>query len=406
MALLVAFWLVDELRNRAVPLWIDVGNSLETSLLYLGPIVASATAFQSVREGRGALRELLDSTPRADVMRSLVLVLGELVWGIAVLLVVTLWLLVVTGLRASYGGPDTELIAAGFGAVAAFASIGFLAGRLLPSFVTPPLVGLGAYLGIWLTGVGETPFRLLSPLIDGEPTPLLPFPPSVGLLQTSWFLCLAVVAFGIGILWREASAGVSVVTLIAGALALLSAVGLVARGQVFVDSVGVNYASVCRSRSGIDVCIHPAYASVADQAAVVAARTLRPIKEATGWPTRTLQVGLMADAHRIEQLEPTTLGFTTSPVGAEGFEETGFSQGLAFAALGFDKCDRLDPDDPVRVGLAIWLIERADPGSAPIEGLPMTEWLNDQPPTIIDTWLETYLGPLRACDDVALPSLG
>jgi hypothetical protein len=406
IALLVTIWLVDQLRSRAVPVWIDVGHSLEASLLYLGPIIASATAFQTVREGRGALRELLDSMPRADSMRSLALISGELIWCATVYLVVTVWMLIVTGIRATSGGPDIELIVAGFIGLMAFASLGFLAGRLLPAYSVVPLVGLITYLGVWLTGVGETPIRLLSPLIDGEPSPLLPFPPSVGLLQSLWLLGLAGVAFGMGTLWREGSRNGVILTTIAGMISLIAALLLVTEGEVFANSVGIHYEAACRSNSDVTTCIHPAYGVVVDQAAAIAAETVRPLNQATGWPTRMLQVGLRSDAQRIEELDSTTLGFTTSPVGSHGFERDGFVQGIAFASVGFDKCDDLNPDDPVRIGLAIWLVNEAIPDSIPITGLPMAEWLDGQTTTSREVWLRENLRSLRGCAEVDLPAAG
>lgn len=406
IALLITVWLVDQLRSRAVPVWIDVGHSLEASLLYLGPILSSATAFQSVREGRGALRELLDSMPRNDWVRSLALVSGELIWCASVYLAVTIWMLIITGIRATSGGPDIELILAGLIGLMAFAAIGFLAGRLLPAYSVVPLVGLVTYFAVWLIGVGDTPIRLLSPLIDGEPTPLLPFPPSVGLLQSLWLLGLTGSAFGIAILWREGTRHGLILTATAGLTACIAALLLVTDGEVFANSVGANYDAACRSSLHVTTCIHPAYDQIIDQAAVVAAATVRPLHQATGWPKRMLQVGLMSDAQRIEELESTTLGFTASPVGSHGFEKDGFVQGIAFASVGFDKCDDLNPDDPVRIGLAIWLVNEAIPDSIPITGLPMAEWLEAQPLTAREVWLRENLQSLRDCAEVNLPAAG
>jgi hypothetical protein len=404
IALILTFWLVEQLRIREVPLWVDVGHSLEYSLLILGPLVASATAFQAVQEERGALRELLDSMPRVGYLRDLALVSGELVWSVIAYLILSLWLVLVTAFGATAGSPDLELLLAGLAGIGTFASLGFLTGRIIPRYFAPPLVAVATYLIIAATGSGGTALRLLSPLIDGEPTPLLPFPARVGVFQSLWFASLAVALFGAAVLWRETSRALLTVTALATIFAVLSALGLVLKTHVFVDSVGVDYGPACQTKLSLRVCIHPAFRDVLAPTADAASATLRPLTEATGWPARIQQVGTRADALEAEKQHSGTLAFTALPVGSQGFDAGTISQSVAFAVTGSETCERLDPNDPVRLGLALWLINEAEPGSIAASDFPFAAWIDSLPDGARRDWLRMNLQAIHGCDEVPLPA--
>lgn len=404
-AVVLLLWFVEQTRTRTVPLWIDVGHSIETSTLLIGPLVAGATALQTVREERLPLRELLDSTPRQPLIRAVALVVGELSWVWAAYLAIAAWLIVATSLRAGQGTPDFELIVAALTGTVFFASAGFAAARVFPHYMVCPIIGVGLYFATWFVGVGETPLRILSPLIDGEPTPLLPYPLSLGVLHSGWFLTLGASVLLAGVLWRDYSRSLSVVLVLFLAGAVLTGVALVRTVRLYTETVGVNYEAECRLVSSVEVCIHPAFRTVLEPASNFAARSVRAIHEATGWPTRLLEVGNAADAVRVERREPGTLGFTASPVGTNGFEPDGLVQGIAGAVVGFDRCDNLKPDDPVRVGLAVWLIHSVRPDSIQTDDFPFAVWFDGLSTDRQSAWLRAHVDELRTCASIEPPDL-
>lgn len=369
----------------------------------LGPLTAAAAAYQSARAARQPLREILDSIPRSRASASLLLLGGELVKPLVAYLVVSAYLVGVTAARATSGRPDLGLLAAGAAALAAFAAVGMLVGRTLSRPWTPPLLGGLMWVVAWLVGVGETPLRFLSPLLDGEPWPLQPFRPELGMYQTAWFLALGVAAFSATVLWQEPGrigASLLLVSLGGAVWAAGSLAGLASTGGR--ATLGLEYPAACEERGGTTLCLHAAFSDILPEAADVAAEVLDPLRSATGWPTRIVQVGTRADVAAVGADDPEVLAFTGLAVSPDlGFLPDELARQLALAASGAETC----PPDEVTIGLAEWLLAEASVPPLGSDG-SSADRLGELPDEARDTWLAASIERIRACDAPPLPGEG
>lgn len=120
--------------------WSDTADMLRTAGLLLGaPLAAAAACWQGGRERRRGTEELLATAARAHLRRTLLAAAPAILWPVAGYLLTAAVCLTVTWRYASYGSPYASLIAADATAIAAIAALGFLAGRLVPWRLAPPL---------------------------------------------------------------------------------------------------------------------------------------------------------------------------------------------------------------------------------------------------------------------------
>lgn len=92
-------------------------------------------------------------------------------WGEIAYLLVGLYVLVATAREATWGSPPLEPIVVGLVAVVAYAAVGYLAGALVPSLFTAPLVSIALYLIPALTYTLNygSPVSFLSPWTTLDP---------------------------------------------------------------------------------------------------------------------------------------------------------------------------------------------------------------------------------------------
>jgi hypothetical protein len=403
-ALVVASWLVTAVRVTNPPLWADVGHAVEYTVLYLGPLVAGVTAWQAGRQRRSGTDELLASAARSEPGRAMALIGGQVAWAGVGMAGTMAWLVIVTAQAAVPGGPDWELAGAGLAGLFACAAIGYAVGATSGTAPTAPVVAIGLWIGIWLIGVGETPIRLLSPLLDGEPSPLYPIPISIGLSQIFWFSAIGTVAVVASTLNQTTTWKSGVVSGSALAIAVVSAVTLTNIGSPFARSVGPDYHAACEGTE-VEVCVHPAFGALLPEAVPVAERVLGDIQRATGWPTRLLQVASRADAAAAEAADPQVLAFTGSIQARQGgFSEEGLAWGIASAIAGGEVCRQLPPDDPLRIGLVPWLAFRSTPGADQnLPDLAFIGAINELPPEDQQRWLAANIEAIHDCQIVKLP---
>lgn len=147
--------------------WISTADHLRTAgLLVGGPLTAAAACWQGGRERRRGTADLLATMPRTPLRRALLAAAPTVLWPVAGYLLTAAVCLVATWRYASYGRPWVSLIAADATALGALGVLGFLAGRVVPWRLAPPLVAVGTYLALGLPGYSESAVTWLSPVLD------------------------------------------------------------------------------------------------------------------------------------------------------------------------------------------------------------------------------------------------
>ncbi|MES4904842.1 MULTISPECIES: hypothetical protein [unclassified Streptomyces] len=144
--------------------WPDTTNMLRTAGLLVGaPLAAAAACWQGGRERRRGTEELLATAARPHLRRTLLAAAPAILWPVAGYLLTAAVCLSVTWQYASYGSPYVSLIAADATAIAAIAALGFLAGRLVPWRLAPPVVALIVYGAELYIDIQDSPVAWLSP---------------------------------------------------------------------------------------------------------------------------------------------------------------------------------------------------------------------------------------------------
>ncbi|WP_052411594.1 hypothetical protein [Streptomyces sp. NRRL S-118] len=179
--------------------WSDATDMLHTAAgLLAGPLAAAAGCWQGGRERRRSTGELLASAPRGRLARTLVAAAPAALWPAAGLLLAVAVCLGATWPYAGGGRPFVSVTAADAVAVAALGTLGFVAGRLVPWRLTPPLVAAATYVGLGLPSYTASPARWLSPAADRSTAwqePLWWFAPAMT-VWTGGLALAALLAYG------------------------------------------------------------------------------------------------------------------------------------------------------------------------------------------------------------------
>ncbi len=143
--------------------WYGWAYYLRTVLIVIGPLVVAAAAWQGGRERRRDLDELLDSTCRSPLRRAVTSFASPAAWSSTAFVVVAAAMAAVTASYATYSGPPILLALSAAIAIAMFAALGFVAGRLLRWRLTAPLLAVATYLGLAATVYSSAAVAYLSP---------------------------------------------------------------------------------------------------------------------------------------------------------------------------------------------------------------------------------------------------
>lgn len=320
LAALVA-WATWASRANNVVLWVDLSVALGFASILCGPASAGIAAWVAAREPRRNTTELLASTPSSSPVRGLrawatmtgwaVLAYGA--GGAAVLA----WL----GREATWGEAELPVIGVGLVTVVAASALGHLAGTLLPSRLTPPLVAVGMVvlaLGVDAIDLGAaatlSPGRYFNGW--GGVSPLFGVWPPAGGPMSLWLLGLTGTALAVAGLVRMRSA-----TAVA---ALATAVAMAGTGATLMvgtfnaprptDADVRPFVPVCAPASVVPVCVHPAYGAALGETTRAVDAVLRPIAGLPGAP-------VVAELELRLPPEHRTVSPSSSPVGSAWDEE-------------------------------------------------------------------------------------
>jgi hypothetical protein len=320
LPLIVALFWFDSFRSSlsGPPLWsarsfISLGQGHD--VIDFGPLVAGGAAWAGSREFRRHTTDLVavTSVPRwAGRLTAWAAIIcwTEAAFGVCVGLM--FW---ADAHQGTWGGPPLWPVAAGAAAVAAFATLGFALGALLPGRFTAPLAAFGAFILLVISShIGfnqrSTSWAEILPvngqgLIKYDTGVFYPFQPDVPiarLIFTGGLILAALGALGLppnsgGRILRRVAAAVTV----AGIAAAGTAVGLTGTARLEAHGIVISalhdaasdrpipYTPVCTS-AGIPVCVHPAFRSYLPDVTAALSPVLAQVSGLPGAPARVSQV--------------------------------------------------------------------------------------------------------------------
>ena len=315
--LAILFWLgVYRPAMANPPFWNVRATDLQHAVLFLGPLLAGATAWVGSRDGRLGLTDLVGVTAVPRWAGQLTTWAAATCWAEAVYLGGVAVVYGVTAEQAHWGGPLWWPVAVGAAGVATCCALGFAAGALLPGRFTAALAAVLVFLAL-----GGGAFALQNNATYAQIWPLnvqgalprdsygifYPYLPDLAIAQLMFLAGLAVAA--LGALGLPAAAGSS---WLRGAAAALTAAGLAAAGTAVglagtarLEAHGIvipalhdaasdmptSYTPVC-SHSAVPVCVHPAYRSFLPAVTAALGPVLDQVAGLPGAPVRVTQVAV------------------------------------------------------------------------------------------------------------------
>ncbi|MFC4148716.1 hypothetical protein ACFO0M_20875 [Micromonospora mangrovi] len=382
--------------------WAGLANYLRMSLLILCALMIAAGAWQSGRERRRDIDELIASTPRPGWQPLAVAWLAVTVAGVAGLLVAFAGAAVLIARVATYaGGGWWWTLTVGVIALAAAAAVGVLVGRLVPLRVAAPIAGLATYLGLAIVTYWDgTPGAWLSPVYGGWAV-YSRVPGRVTALQAAWLVVLTVLLLAAAARQRRAS-------LLAGGLAVAVAVPITTgpgTHRLPADPAAVTL--VCTS-SGPQVCLSRINAFLIDDVTTVVQPILGRLDGIPGAPRRAADQAAQPTGQSIERDDRTVwlnLDYQSTALGGLASRK---NLRADFRQVTRTRCE--DPSGVRSIDMRVyrtdtlatdWMLDEA----ATPDDLPLTR-LRALPEPAQRSWFAAYLDAAHRCDTSALIRLG
>jgi hypothetical protein len=301
LPLIVALFWFDSFRSSlgGPPLWsartfFSLGQGHD--VIDFGPLVAGAAAWAGSREFRRHTTDLVAVTPVPRWAARLTAWAAIMCWTEAAFGACVGLMLWADARQGTWGGPPLWPVAAGAATVAAFVTLGFALGALLPGRFTAPLAAFGAFIALVISShIGfsqrSTSWAEILPtngqgLIKYDTGVFYPFQPDVSIAR---------LIFTGGL--RRVAAAVTV----AGLAAIGTAVGLAGTARVEAHGIvipalhdaasdrPIPYTPVCAS-AGIPVCVHPGFRSYLPEVTAALSPVLAQVSGLPGAPDRVSQV--------------------------------------------------------------------------------------------------------------------
>ena len=313
----VLLWLgVCRPSMASPPLWNARATVLQHAVLFLGPLLAGATAWVGSRDGRRGLTDLVGVTAVPRWAGQLTTWAATTCWAEAVYLVGVAIVYGITAEQARWGGPLWWPVAVGAAGVATSCALGFAAGALLPGRFTAALAAVVVFLAL-----GAGAFALQANDVYAQIWPLnvqggfppdsygifYPYLPDLAVTQLMFLAGLAVAV--LGALGLPAAAGgrwlrcAAAALTAAGLVAAGTAVGLAGTARLEAHGIvipalhdaasdrAVPYTPVC-TRSAVPVCLQPAYRYLQADVTAALGPVLDEVAGLPGVPVRVTQVAV------------------------------------------------------------------------------------------------------------------
>ncbi|MFI7659695.1 hypothetical protein ACIBTW_12500 [Micromonospora parva] len=382
--------------------WAGLANYLRVSMLILCALMIAAGAWQSGRERRRDIDELIASTPRPGWQPLVVTWLAVTLAGAAGVLVAFAGAAVLVARVATYsGGGWWWTLAVGVLALAAAVAVGVLVGRLVPLRAVAPIAGLATYLGLAIVIYWDgTSAAWLSPVYGGWAVYSL-VPERVTALQAAWLVTLTALLLAAAARQRRAA-------LLAGGLAIAVAVPIIAgpgTHRLPADPAAVEL--VCTS-SGPQVCLSRINAFLIDDVTTVVQPILERLDGIPGAPQRALDHSAQPTGQSAEQDDDTVwlnLDYQSTALGGLANPE--------HLLADFRQVTRARCENAFRAGRTDQGVFRTDTlatrwmldDQAAVDDVPLAR-LRALPKPAQRAWFATYLDAADRCDVRTLIRLG
>jgi hypothetical protein len=416
-----------------VGLWLDRSVDVEGSVQLIGPFAAGAATWTASRDHRRRMADLLASTPRNYLARTMAAWLVSAAWLAGFYVVLAATFLSITATQATWGGPQWWPVLDGLVAVVTCSAAGHALGLLWPTRFATALAAVGTLAAILGTRSAATTGQaagigLLSPIYPtfGLNASVFYAPqPDLAILKIVCYLGVLGLVFGLAA-WhfradRPSARRTGAALLVAGLAVTATAGGLDATARTdshgvivpaFHDAAAdheVRYTPVC-SHTPLPVCVHPAYdgGSELTVLATVINKIAAPLIGAPGMPLRAEQVPAGELSYGGAQGEPPVLpiqpfiihGTSLAPPPFAEF----FADSIALSLL-IPAHSPIERAAPAQRAVALYLLRQAhDPAdphlfTAGPAGQAVTAAaarLAAQRPAARTAWLTTHLTQLRA----------
>ncbi|MFI7079620.1 hypothetical protein ACIBO1_20180 [Micromonospora sp. NPDC049903] len=382
--------------------WAGLANYLRMSMLVLCALMVAAGAWQSGRERRRDMDELIASTPRPRWQPLAVAWLAVTLSGTAGLLAAFAGAAVLVARVATYaGGGWWWTLIVGVLALAAAGALGVLVGRLVPLRVAAPIAALASYLGLAVVAYGDgTAWAWLSPLYGGWAAHSL-IPARITVLQAAWLVTVTALLLAAAARWRRAA-------LLAGVLAITVAVPIViGRDTRHLPADPAALELVCTS-SGPQVCLSRINAFLFDDVTAAVQPVLERLDGIPGAPSRAVDEAAKPIGQAFGEDDDTvwlSLGHQSTALGGLASPDH-----LRADLRQITRAVCADPTGVRRIDQRVyWTDELA------------AEWMLDESATIADApiarlrampehaqraWFADYLAAADRCDEQTLIRLG
>ncbi len=312
------FWFTTYRKAMAMPpLWNLRATSMQSgALVAFACPVAGAAAWMGSREARRHTTDLVAITARPRCGRQLSTWAATTCWAMVGYLGCVAALYGATAQQAAWGGPLWWPAAVAAASLPALSALGFAAGTLVPSRLTPPVAAVAVFFALALSTQlihGSQSYWQISPLVTGPwdigpdagAGTFYPYLPDLPIAQVMFLTGLTVAVLGAVALPQGPGGGwlrrpAAVITT-AGLLAAGTAVALAGTGRL--DDHGmiaipalhdtandrpIRYTPTC-SHTAIPVCLNPADTSYLPAAASALTPVLNEIAGLPGAPARISQ---------------------------------------------------------------------------------------------------------------------
>jgi len=345
LAVLIAGLLVHQ-RDWAGD-WTGSSYYLRFLLLLGGPVLVAAAAWQGGRGRRRGLDELLGTSSRSRLRRTLLAWSSPATWGLAAYLLTVVAAAGVTASNTSYGSPLLGMLLSGAAALLALSAIGYAAGAVVPWRLTAPALALITYVALGYLDISSSSVRWLSPAI--EPSSLAYQLPAAWWAPASTALFLGLLAAVLLTLSRRwPAAGFALLVAAAAAVPILQ-VG----PRAFTPDVAAARL-VCAPAAGTQVCLTRRHA---DQLPAVQRLADEVLAGLPNLP-RVVEGFSRQDNAAAIRLNELYLGATV--LGGPDTEVVRGDLANGVTSWACDPIDRPAPDDVIQQSYALsaWLMDR------------------------------------------------
>ncbi len=330
-------------------LWVRWGYAIQYTVLVVGPLVAGLAAWKSAQVGRGDLEAVVTSTPRPALRHLVQLAAEPTLWTWVGYAATGAVLAAVVGLRATWGGPDLEMMVSTFAAVALGSCFGTAVGYGTGRVVASPVAALASWAFVVL--VVDSAFDDLAPSGISLPDAFTVFHPGMDLGRALWYLAAGMALLSAAALTKnmgQPSPGER--RTVWASTAVTAVLGVVLVAAPVSRSIQVEPEQYLCVGDPVEVCLHPAWERVAPAAAETVNRVVAPVVGLLDGPHRLTQVPRRTD----DSLDDLTFRYST---GRRGFSRTRLAAIVA-RRLTADGCETPVEDDPT-LAVTGWLLRAA-----------------------------------------------